>query len=88
MKSGYYIKRCKDDSQMLLLIQKWQINPKSRIHTQVAAIIHEDNMQGLDQDTIQQLDNGAIIEMEFRVKEEAWSMAKRTIINCADHYND
>jgi len=70
MKSGYYIKRCKDDSQMLLLIQKWQINPKSRIHTQVAAIIHEDNMQGLDQDTIQQLDNGAIIEMEFRVKEE------------------
>jgi len=70
MKSGYYIKRCKDDSKMLLLIQKWQINPKSRIHTQVAAIIHEDNMQGLDQDTIQQLDNGAIIEMEFRVKEE------------------
>jgi hypothetical protein len=70
MKNGYYIKRCKDDSQMLLLIQKWQINPKSRIHTQVAAVIHEDNMQGLDQDTIQQLDNGAIIEMEFRVKEE------------------
>ena len=70
MKSGYYIKRCKDDSQMLLLIQKWQINPKSRIHTQVAAIIHEDNMQGLDQDTIQQLDDGAIIEMEFHVKEE------------------
>ena len=70
MKSGYYIKRCKDDSQMLSLIQKWQINPKSRIHTQVAAIIHEDNMQGLDQVTIQQLDNGAIIEMEFRVKEE------------------
>jgi len=70
MKSGYYIKRCKDDSQMLLLIQEWRINPKSRIHTEVAAIIHEDNMQGLDQDTIQQLDNGAIIEMEFRVKEE------------------
>ena len=70
MKNGYYIKRCKDDSQMLLLIQEWRINPKSRIHTQVAAIIHEDNMQGLDQDTIQQLDNGAIIEMEFRVKEE------------------
>jgi hypothetical protein len=70
MKNGYYIKRCKEDSEMLLLIQKWQINPKSRIHTQVAAIIHEDNMQGLDQDTIQQLDNGAIIEMEFRVKEE------------------
>jgi len=54
----------------LLLIQEWRINPKSRIHTEVAAIIHEDNMQGLDQDTIQQLDNGAIIEMEFRVKEE------------------
>ena len=70
MKSGYYIKRCKDDSQMLLLIQEWRINPKSRIHTQVAAIIHEDNMQGLDQDTIQQLDNGAIIEMDFYVKEE------------------
>ena len=70
MKNGYYIKRCKDDSQMLLLIQEWRINPKSRIHTEVAAIIHEDNMQGLDQDTIQQLDNGAIIEMEFRVKEE------------------
>ena len=70
MKNGHYIKRCKEDSEMLLLIQKWQINPKSRIHTQVAAIIHEDNMQGLDQDTIQQLDNGAIIEMEFRVKEE------------------
>ena len=70
MKSGYYIKRCKDDSQMLLLIQEWRINPKSRIHTEVAAIIHEDNMQGLDQDTIQQLDNGAIIEMEFYVKEE------------------
>ena len=70
MKNGYYIKRCKDDSQMLLLIQEWRINPKSRIHAEVAAIIHEDNMQGLDQDTIQQLDNGAIIEMEFRVKEE------------------
>jgi len=70
MKSGYYIKRCKDDSQMLLLIQKWQINPKSRIHTQVAAIIHEDNMQGLDLNTRQQIDDGAIIEMEFRVKEE------------------
>jgi len=70
MKSGYYIKRCKDDSQMLLLIQEWRINPKSRIHTEVAAIIHEDNMQGLDQDTIRQLDNGAIIEMEFHVKEE------------------
>jgi len=55
---------------MLLLIQKWQINPKSRIHTQVAAVIHEDNMQGLDLNTRQQLDNGAIIEMEFRVKEE------------------
>ena len=70
MKNGYYIKRCKDDSEMLLLIQKWQINPKSRIHTQVAAVIHEDNMQGLDLNTRQQLDNGAIIEMEFRVKEE------------------
>ena len=70
MKNGYYIKRCKDDSQMLLLIQKWQVNPNSRIHTQVAALIHEDNMQCLDQDTIQQLDNGAIIEMEFYVKEE------------------
>jgi len=55
---------------MLLLIQEWRINPKSRIHTEVAAIIHEDNMQGLDQDTIRQLDNGAIIEMEFHVKEE------------------
>ena len=70
MKNGYYIKRCKDDSEMLLLIQKWQINPKSRIHTQVAAVIHEDNMQGLDLNTRQQLDDGAIIEMEFRVKEE------------------
>ena len=70
MKSGYYIKRCKEDSEMLLLIQKWQINPKSRIHTQVAAVIHEDNMQGLDLNTRQQLDDGAIIEMEFRVKEE------------------
>ena len=70
MKNGYYIKRCKDDSEMLLLIQKWQINPNSRIHTQVAAVIHEDNMQGLDLNTRQQLDNGAIIEMEFRVKEE------------------
>jgi len=70
MKNGYYIKRCKDDSEMLLLIQKWQINPKSRIHTQVAAVIHEDNMQGLDLNTRQQLDNGATIEMEFRVKEE------------------
>jgi len=70
MKSGYYIKRCKDDSEMLLLIQKWQINPNSRIHTQVAAVIHEDNMQGLDLNTRQQLDDGAIIEMEFRVKEE------------------
>jgi len=44
---------------MLLLIQKWQINPKSRIHT-----------QGLDLNTRQQIDDGAIIEMEFRVKEE------------------
>ena len=70
MKNGYYIKRCKDDSEMLLLIQKWQINPNSRIHTQVAAVIHEDNMQGLDLNTRQQLDDGAIIEMEFRVKEE------------------
>jgi hypothetical protein len=70
MKNGYYIKRCKDDSEMLLLIQKWQINPKSRIHTQVAAVIHEDNMQDLDLNTRQQLDDGAIIEMEFRVKEE------------------
>ena len=70
MKNGYCIKRCKEDSEMLLLIHEWQVNPNSRIHTQVAAIIHEDNMQGLDQDTIQQLDNGAIIEMEFRVKEE------------------
>ena len=70
MKNRYYIKRCKDDSEMLLLIQKWQINPKSRIHTQVAAVIHEDNMQGLDLNTRQQLDDGAIIEMEFRVKEE------------------
>ena len=70
MKNGYYIKRCKDDSEMLLLIQKWQINPKSRIHTQVAAVIHEDNMQGLDLNTRQQIDDGAIIEMEFRVKEE------------------
>ena len=70
MKNGYYIKRCKDDSEMLLLIQKWQLNPNSRIHTQVAAVIHEDNMQGLDSNTRQQLDNGAIIEMEFRVKEE------------------
>ena len=70
MKNRYYIKRCKEDSEMLLLIQKWQINPNSRIHTQVAAVIHEDNMQGLDLNTRQQLDNGAIIEMEFRVKEE------------------
>ena len=70
MKNKYYIKRCKDDSEMLLLIQKWQINPKSRIHTQVAAVIHEDNMQSLDLNTRQQLDDGAIIEMEFRVKEE------------------
>jgi len=70
MKSGYYIKRCKDDSAMFLLIQKWQINPKSRIHTQVAAIIHEDNMQGLDLNTRQQIDDGAIIEMEFHVKED------------------
>ena len=70
MKNGYYIKRCKEDSEMLLLIQKRQINPKSRIHTQVAAVIHEDNMQGLDLNTRQQLDNGATIEMEFRVKEE------------------
>ena len=70
MKNGYYIKRCKDDSEMLLLIQKWQINPNSLIHTQVAAVIHEDNMQGLDLNTRQQLDDGAIIEMEFRVKEE------------------
>ena len=70
MKNGYSIKRCEEDSEMLLLIQKWQINPNSRIHTQVAAVIHEDNMQGLDLNTRQQLDNGAIIEMEFRVKEE------------------
>jgi hypothetical protein len=70
MKNGYYIKRCKDDSEMLLLIQKWQINSNSRIHTQVAAVIHEDNMQGLDLNTRQQLDDGAIIEMEFHVKEE------------------
>ena len=70
MKSGYYIKRCKDDSAMFLLIQKWQINPISRIYTQVAAVIHEDNMQDLDLNTRQQLDNGAIIEMEFHVKEE------------------
>ena len=70
MKNGYYIKRCKEDSEMLLLIHEWQIGPKSRIHTQVAAVIHEDNMQGLDLNTRQQLDDGAIIEMEFRVKEE------------------
>ena len=70
MKNRYYIKRCKEDSEMLLLIQKWQINPKSRIHTQVAAVIHEDNMQGLDLNTRQQIDDGAIIEMDFRVKEE------------------
>ena len=70
MKNGYYIKRCKDDSEMLLLIHEWQVSPNSRIHTQVAAVIHEDNMQGLDLNTRQQLDDGAIIEMEFRVKEE------------------
>jgi len=70
MKNGYYIKRCKDDSEMLLLIQKWQINPNSLIHTQVAAVIHEDNMQDLDLNTRQQLDDGIIVEMEFRVKEE------------------
>ena len=70
MKNGYSIKRCKEDSEMLLLIQEWQINPNSRIHTQVAAVIHEDNMQGLDLNTRQQLDNGATIEMEFHVKEE------------------
>ena len=70
MKNGYYIKRCKDDSEMLLLIHEWQVSPNSRIHTQVAAVIHEGNMQGLDLNTRRQLDNGAIIEMEFRVKEE------------------
>ena len=70
MKNRYYIKRCKEDSQMLLLIQEWQINPNSRIHTQVDALIHEDNMQCLDLNTRQEIDDGAIIEMEFRVKEE------------------
>ena len=70
MKNGHYIKRCKEDSEMLLLIHEWQVNPNSRIHTQVAAVIHEDNMQGLDLNTRRQLDNGAIIEMEFHVKEE------------------
>jgi hypothetical protein len=70
MKNGYSIKRCKEDSEMLLLIQQWQINPNSRIHAQVVALIHEDNMQCLDSNTRQQIDDGAIIEMEFRVKEE------------------
>ena len=70
MKNRYYIKRCKDDSEMLLLIHEWQVNPNSRIHTQVAAIIHEDNMQCLDLNTRQEIDDGAIIEMEFHVKEE------------------
>ena len=76
MKNGYYIKRCKEDSEMLLLIQMWQLNPNSRIHAQVAAIIHEDNMQCLDLNTRQEIDDGAIIEMEFRVKEEGGKNGK------------
>ena len=27
-------------------------------------------------------------QIKADTKEEAWSMAKRTVINCADHYND